>query len=239
MKILLIGGSGLLGSELRKLWKNIEAPSSEKLNIKYLESFEKTKLGVTDYDCIVNLAAIKTEQEVEKYPMTAIHTNIIGSANCAIYAIVNKLRYVFISTDYVYPGKRGNYSETDDLQPSNKYAWTKLAGEASAKLVPNHLIIRTSFYGNEFPYNIAFANKYSSKDYLDVIAPKIMKAIVSNQTGVLNIGSQRRSIAEIARIKRPNTNIECMDESSLIPYDTSMNIDKLTKLERENFNDGI
>lgn len=237
MKLLLIGGSGLLGSELRKLWKNMECPSHEDLKIENYETFKPYSKNY--YDCIVNLVAIKTEKEVRDFPMTSINTNIIGSANCAIFALSNLLRYVFISTDYVYPGKRGNYSETDDLQPANKYAWTKLAGEASAKLVPNHLIIRTSFYGNEFPYDVAFANKYSSKDYLDVIAPKIMKAIVSKQTGVLNIGSKRRSIAEIARIKKPNVSINAIDQSSLIPYDTSMNIDKLTKLEIGNFNNGI
>jgi dTDP-4-dehydrorhamnose reductase len=68
--------------------------------------------------------------------------------------LTRKIRYVYLSTDYIYKGDRGNYKETDTIMPFNLYSWTKLGGETSAVAVKNHLIIRTSF-GGQFKYKKA------------------------------------------------------------------------------------
>ncbi len=85
---------------------------------------------------------------------------------------------VYISTDYVYLGT-GNHAEIDPLYPNNEYAWTKLGGECSTKLVKDHLIIRTSFGPLKFPYKEAFENLWVSKDYINVIAPKLQSMLAA------------------------------------------------------------
>ena len=148
-------------------------------------------------------------RKIEKEPIEGILNNIIGTANVSIQCTKFNSRMVYISTDYVYKGSKGNYSEENEVLPFNMYAWTKLGGECSVKCVPNHLIIRTSFGSDKFPYDIAFENQYTSKDYVSVIAPMIYKAATSDMTGILNIGTQRKSMYEYAIQKNPNiTKIE-------------------------------
>ena len=52
------------------------------------------------------------------------------------------VKLIYFSTNYVYPGVKGNYSENDNLFPVNNYAWSKLGGECSVKLYKNSLIVR-------------------------------------------------------------------------------------------------
>jgi len=191
MKIVVLGGTGLLGKELYKLDPNLIC-SGQDVNIsKYKEVYDY--LNLIQPDTIVNAAAITNSIEIAQNPIPAIEVNIIGAANVAKYCQQYNKRLVYISTDYVYLGT-GNHTEIDPLYPNNEYAWTKLGGECSTRLVNNHLIIRTSFGPLEFPYKKAFENLWVSKDYVDIIAPKILKAIKSNITGVLNIGTERKNM---------------------------------------------
>ena len=53
---------------------------------------------------------------------------------------------VYISTDYVFRGDKGLYREDKArILRSTSYAWSKLGGECAVRLVPRHLIVRTSF----------------------------------------------------------------------------------------------
>ena len=54
------------------------------------------------------------------------------------------IKLIYFSTNYVYPGKRGNYKEEDPLLPVNNYAWSKLGGEAAVQMYSNSLILRVS-----------------------------------------------------------------------------------------------
>ena len=188
----MIGGTGLLGESIKKLDDNIICFGSKKDIFGFEElEFELNKIKPK---IIINAAVIKTEKNKEKL----IDVNIIGSSNVAKYCIKNNIRLIYISTDYVYSGKRGNYKETDELYPHNLYAWTKLAGECSTRLVNNHLIIRTSFGSDVFPYEYAYDNLYISKDYVDIISKMILKVIDISYTGVLNIGTKKKSMFEYA-----------------------------------------
>ena len=219
---MLTGGSGLLGTELRKLDADIIAPSRSQLDI-------RDSVAVLDYiretapDIIIHAAAVTDNREIEADPSNAMNTNITGTANIARACVGTRIRLVYVSTDYVYRGDRGHYQEDDEVLPSNLYAWTKLAGEAAVRGVPNHLVIRTSFGATEFPYPGAFADKWSSKEYVDVIAPEMLEAALSPLTGILNVGGPRRSLYEYAssrnkdvkRIKRQDSIFESPGDTSL------------------------
>lgn len=224
-RVLLFGGSGCLGRELLKLNPQIIAPSRSECNIedysKVLDYISKVKP-----DLIIHAAAETDNRKVEKNAGTAIMTNIVGTAFIAEICLHLNIRMVYLSTDYIYPGDHGNYLETDPIQPFNLYSWTKLGGECSVKAVPNHLIIRTSFGANEFPYNEAFTDKWTSKDYVDRIAPLIYEAALSPLTGVLNLGTERKTLYSHASERKTVKPVKIADTNYFTPYDTSLNLQK-------------
>jgi dTDP-4-dehydrorhamnose reductase len=183
-------------------------------------------------DVIVHAAAVTNNRDIEADPSEALEVNIKGTANLAQACLVSGTRLVYISSDYIYKGDRGDYSESDEVLPSNLYAWTKLAGEAAVRAVANHLIVRTSFGASVFQYPAAFTDKWSSKQYVDEVAPKILKAAVGSATGVLNIGGPRRSLYEYASERNPKVKKISRGEA---PHDatadTSLNLDNWNALE--------
>lgn len=222
-KILLLGGSGLLGTELRKLNFNIISPGHKDLDI---NSFSGGTIAHINPDIIINAAAVKDNRTIEQNPFDAVHTNIIGSAMIAMACYQLGIRYVYLSTDYIYKGDRGNYKETDEILPFNLYSWTKLGGECSARAVKNHLIIRTSFGPRKFEHNQAFMDKWTSKDYVEVIAPMILEAATSPLTGVLNLGTERKTLYDHASKLGQIKGVRLADSSYTSPYDTSFNLQK-------------
>jgi len=203
MKILVTGGSGLLGSELKNINHNIIC-CDRYTDIRDNNIFSK-KLNEEMPDIVIHCAAITDSKYVEQNREEAILVNIVGTANVANWCIYNKRRMIYISTDYVYSGiMKHKHSETDPVKPENLYATTKLGGECSVQLVPNHLIIRTSFGASKFPYDTAFDDLIVSKDYVDVIAPMILNASKSDVIGILNIGTDSKSMYEYAFLRNPN-----------------------------------
>ena len=196
MKIVITGKHGLLSTNLQKINSTIIPLGSNTYNISNRSIIHKLKS--IQPDIIIHSAAITDSVSIKKNPLAAIQTNIIGSAYIAEYCLTHNKRLIYISTDYVYPGEIGDYRETDPVLPHNEYAWSKLGGECSVKLVPNHLIIRTSFGADNYPYEYAWDNLITSKDYVDIITPKIYKASLSNLTGILNIGTEPKSIHNYA-----------------------------------------
>jgi dTDP-4-dehydrorhamnose reductase len=226
MKILILGGTGILGKELKRLDENIMTFGRD-LDITKFDQLEE-RLKIIDPDIIMNCAAIKSEK-VDLDPLKAIDLNIIGSCNVSKYCFENNKRCVYISTDYIYPGIKGNYSETDTVLPVNNYAWTKLAGEVPVRLVKNHLIIRTSFGNSKFDYNVAYDNLYTSKDYVDIIAPKILKTAKSETVGLMNIGTKRKTIFEYAQ-ERNSVDFTSLTESKDFSLDIKLYIENEQKL---------
>ena len=231
MQILLTGGSGLLGTEILKLSANVLAPTRKELDIRDASAIAAFVANAAP-DIILHAAAATNNRNIEAEPSEALDVNIKGTANIARACLGTDIRLVYMSTDYVYKGDRGDYAETDELLPSNLYAWTKLAGEAAVRAVPNHLIIRTSFGASQFEYPQAFADKWSSKDYVDRIATKILKAAHGTVKGVLNIGGPRRTIYDYAVERNPDVNPVTLSGSSLdSPIDTSLNLAKWESLD--------
>lgn len=226
MRILLTGGSGLLGTELKKLDPGILAPSHDELDICDAERVRE-HIAETDPDLVIHAAAETDNRRIEADPAASLETNVIGTANIAKACLGRRTRLVYLSTDYVYRGDRGNYSETDEVLPANLYAWTKLAGEAAVRAVPNHLIIRTSFGSAKFDYPAAFTDKWASKEYVDLIAPQIYDAATGALTGVVNIGGPRRTLFDYARARNPDVaEMRLVDAPTAIPADTSLDLSR-------------
>jgi dTDP-4-dehydrorhamnose reductase len=222
MKILLTGGNGILGSELKKILSidnTIESPKSIQMDIRYYCDVDIT-IETLKPDMIIHCAALKEGRKDD-----LMSTNINGTYN--LVSSFNKHnkkgKFVYISTDYVYPGLTGNYSVNDPVLPINFYAETKLTGEILVKGMQNHLIIRTSFYPKEFPWNHGYVDKFTNKDYVDVIAPLIVDKIISNKTGIINVGTERKSEYELGSRRKQIGKANIID--GFLPVDSSMIIE--------------
>ena len=219
MNTLVLGGTGLLGKALKAIDHELICLGSKDCDITDPSNIYRS---LTKYnpDLIILCAASLNDSE----KLNLIHVNICGSANVSSQCSYHNKRLVYISTDYVYESTLGNYKEFDALLPFNDYAWSKLGGECSVRLVPNHLIIRTSFGSSEFPYEVAYNNKWTSKDYVDIIAPMILQASQSDLQGVINIGTEKKTIFDYASQRNQVKGNPLTDNSS--PRDSSLNLTK-------------
>jgi dTDP-4-dehydrorhamnose reductase len=225
-KYLLTGGSGVLGTELQK-HLDCFAPTRQMLDITDINTFR----GLTQYKYVIHCAAYTDVPGAEVNRQKATEANVIGSKNVIRY--FNHSRVFYISTDYVYAGLTGNYKETDITAPFNFYGFTKLAGESYFN--PNiDLVIRTSFKpATSWKYPAAFDDLYTSADYVDVIAPLIARVIESDATGVINVGTERKSVYDLASrrnaVEKTSANsVQCVK----MPKDVSMNLDRLKKVQQ-------
>lgn len=197
--MLLTGGSGLLGSMLRRLEPHLIAPSHDEMDVcdreGVLAIFQAHRP-----DIVIHAAAIVGARPCEAHPSRSLEVNVGGTLNVAIAAGAVAARLVYISTDYVFDGEAGGYREGDLVNPVNTYGLTKAAGEMIARSVQNALVIRTSFCSsNGWKYPKAFIDQFSSRDTVERIAPQILDAALSPLTGVVHIAGDRRSSYDLAR----------------------------------------
>jgi dTDP-4-dehydrorhamnose reductase len=234
-KIIFTGGSGLLGSEFRKIRPDINYPSSKDFNI---INYAQMKNYVKSNGCelIVHAAAFTSPPLVDKEPLRAIEVNIVGTSNVVKLCIEHNIRLIYISTDYVFKGDKGNYKETDPVYPINKYAWSKLGGECAVRLYDKALIIRTTFGPNVFPYEKAFVDQWTSRESVSIITKLINKLIDKNITGVVHVGGKRKTVFEYARNLNPAQDIGKLslnDVSFNVPSDTSLNCTKYNEIIKQ------
>jgi dTDP-4-dehydrorhamnose reductase len=229
MKIVIFGGTGLLGSEFSILDKDLILLGSADCDISN-ESWVYQKLNQLKPDIVVNAAAQTKSTDIFGKQSEFIDTNIIGSSNISKWCISKNKRLVYISTDYVYDGGGSAWHNEDEpLKPNNHYAMTKLAGEVPVQLVADHCIIRTSFGKPEWDYPRAYDNLWTSKDYVDVIAPMVLKVIKSDYYGIINVGTDRKSIYDYVVQRNPDV----IKHSMINSMDVSMNLDEYKKLFNE------
>lgn len=227
-QIVFTGGSGLLGSEFRKILSNINYPSSKEFNI---TNYDQMKKYVESCGCelIIHAAAFTSPPLIDKDPLKALEINIIGTSNVVKLCMEFDARLIYISTDYVFKGNRGNYKETDSVYPVNKYAWSKLGGECAVMLYDKALIVRTTFGPNVFPYDKAFVDQWTSRDSVSVIARMISELIDKEVTGIIHVGGKRKTVFDYAKDLNPTREIEKLsinDVSFNVPCDTSLNCDR-------------
>jgi dTDP-4-dehydrorhamnose reductase len=235
---LFTGGSGLLGQELEYYFKDDFFPSSAEFNVHDYDGMEKYLTRCNEkIDMIVHLAAETTTKEIETkdyYRRKAIQTNIVGTANIVQLCMDRNIKLIYISTDYVFDGEKGDYVEDDNLNPINKYAWSKLGGEASVRLYDNSLIVRMSFCADRFPYPKAFADQLSTRMPVSQAGFKLKDLINENPSGIRHLFSTKQTIYQLAKNISPNKEIEPISindiEDYKLPKDTSLS----TKYGEEN-----
>tara|TARA_Y100000022_G_scaffold144871_1_gene126560 strand:- start:116 stop:643 length:528 start_codon:yes stop_codon:yes gene_type:complete len=170
------------------------------------------------------------EEDITK----SINLNIIGTANVTKCCYKQNIKLIYFSTNYVYPGVRGNYREKDPLLPVNYYAWSKLGGETSVHLYKNSLILRICMTEKPFVHKKAFKNVRTNFIYHEDVAKILFKLI--NKTGIINVGGKSQSIYDFA--KKENKNIKKTflkkKKNYGIPFNSTMNLNKLKLIIKRN-----
>ncbi|MGJ8724493.1 MAG: SDR family oxidoreductase [Roseibacillus sp.] len=149
MRILLTGTTGKVGGFLARYWQdNHEVISLTRkvvdlTDTNALESF----LQKTDFDLLVNPAAISTPEGCENNPDLANQVNVHAPATMAEVCAHKERPLIHFSTDYVLDGQVSGFKdETADCYPNNIYGKTKLSGEQTVlDRHPAALVARVSW----------------------------------------------------------------------------------------------
>lgn len=145
MKVLLTGGSGQLGRELRTAFEGHEvvAPPQAVLDLRDRDSVLQCITAVGP-DAVVHAGAFTDVDGCEREPDLALRINALGTRHVADGARLVGARVLYVSTDYVFPGDAGRpYDEWDATGPLSAYGRSKLGGER--ELDPGSTVVRTSW----------------------------------------------------------------------------------------------
>ncbi|QLG11511.1 NAD(P)-dependent oxidoreductase [Deinococcus sp. D7000] len=236
MRILLTGGGGRLGTELRSLLPSIVSPSSQDLDVTNPDQVQDVVRREAP-QVIVHAAAYTNVSGAEQEHGKCWAVNVEGTRHIAKASNLVGAKLVHISTDYVFSGESGNYREEDTPGPVvNFYALSKLVAEEAARCAAQHLILRTSFRPREFQYPVAFSDVFTGQDYVDIIAPQIALAVSyahEIHDEILHIVTERKSVYELARRRNSFVREGTRAEAGVtLPGDVSLNTQRWDNLRR-------
>lgn len=274
MKLLIIGASGVLGSRLyddtvKKKWDArgtffsheckgfFCVDMADKSGVhKIFDSFRPDTValcgGITDVDLC------------EEKPGLAEEVNIKGTANVAEKAREYEARLVLVSTDYIFNGDSGPYSEEDRPSPVNIYGRTKLEAENIVReKMEEYLIVRTAqlygrdYRGKNFALKIiknmhhgkevyAADDFYSTPTYAEDLSQSIIELIEKGHQGIFNIAgadfldrySYVNKIADIFNLKKSLINRVMLNDLNLKaarPPKAGLNVSKAEKILDSSF----
>jgi dTDP-4-dehydrorhamnose reductase len=161
MRVLVLGGNGMLGHQLcrvlpermevwatfRELPVRFEFLHADRMigNVTVQDSDHLDDvLDKVKPDAVVNAAGIVKQRDEAKQAVASIQINALFPHQLADLCIQRSIRVIQISTDCVFSGSRGNYSEIDNPDPVDLYGRSKLLGELNR---PGTLTLRTSIVG--------------------------------------------------------------------------------------------
>src|SRR3989338_5152847 len=184
-KILITGGTGRLGTELKKHLAGDYVGSND---LDFTKIIEKK-----DYDLIIHIGAYTDVKKAETDGKEdCFMANVYGTFN--LVQTYKDIPFIYISTEYAN-------------NPIGVYALTKKLGEEIVKMHPKHLIIRTLFKPNPWPFPKAYIDQYTLGDYVDVIAKLLAERVLNWDIKVClleYLGTGRKTMFELAKRTRPD-----------------------------------
>ena len=235
-KIVFSGGSGRFASEFKKIKSNynIYYPDKKKLDVTNIKSIRKYLKQIKP-KYFIHCAALSRPMDIHLRKISqSISTNIIGTSNVVIACSEQNIKLIYFSTNYVYPGIKGDYRETDPVLPINNYAISKLGGECAVQMYKNSLILRVCMTEKPFVHKKAFEDVEMNFMFHEELAKNLLKVI--NKKGIINIGGKKQTVIKFA--KKYNKNIQPISARKMIkknyPLKQSMNVNKYLKIIKKN-----
>lgn len=241
-KVLITGAQGVLGTELGEQLTKYYIPYvgvDLDVDIRDCDAVQRCMLE-SECDIVFHCAAITDVPGCETNKQLAYDVNVTGARNVALAARQCGLFMVSMSTDYVFRGDKvynkdgaeGNYNIDDFLDPINYYSFTKvLAEQAVLDIMEDRCLVpRLSFKRKgPWPYLGAFVDQYTSRDTSDIIANQIVQATFGGFTGIVHLGTRRKTVFDLAQRQSPNVRPISINDIKdvILPKDTSL---KLTEI---------
>ena len=283
MKLLVLGGSGLIGKSLLKLnnekFDIITTYNTKQINMAKILSLkcnlpnDLNKLENTIIskkpDIIVNAMGYSNIDfcETNKEKSYQLHVKI--TEKIAKLATVHNIKTIFLSSDYVFDGKKGNYNESDLPNPINYYGKTKLEAEKIILKQPQNLVFRTSVI-YDWDFRVRFFNYvvnnlknkkeieatydvFNSVTLVDSLIEAIFLAIKKKKSGLFHVVDSNcvnrfefaKSIAKIFKLDNKlikKISIDNIDVIAKRPKNTCLDNSKAKKelgMEFKTLEDGI
>jgi len=228
LRVLVTGASGLLGCNAALSWlgdfevvptygsRSVDLPGAFALDLG--ASGASDVLAATYPDVIVHCAAATDVGRCEREPEWARRANVDATRAAAEAARDSGARLIHISTDAVFDGRTGGYSEDDAPRPVNEYARTKLEAEGVAlETAQKCLVVRTNIFGwspvagrglAEWLFRqlsdgckvTGFADTFFSPVLVNDLAVLLRVLVTNPATGILHVaGRDRMSKYDFAR----------------------------------------
>lgn len=168
MKILILGGSGMMGHRLwinmrkeHEVWVTVRANGAEFAQVpEFPQHYVRPMVDALNFDQVIRAVAsiqpdlvinciglIKQLGHIARDPLFSISLNAMFPHRLSLVCRASKIRLIHISTDCVFSGKKGNYLETDQSDAEDLYGRTKFLGEVAYP--PHCVTLRTSIIGQE------------------------------------------------------------------------------------------
>lgn len=263
MKIFLTGASGLLGGNLFRLLSQSSTidllathhdgtfavpevfSSGKPSHVLDLKNQTDVWNLVSQFqpNVIIHTAAMTESDACEWNREEAYRVNVVATQMLAMLADMFQARLIFISTDLVFDGEKGDYIETDAPNPISYYAETKLIAEESVRTItPNSVILRSSLLLGKSPRGTRsvnerlvadlrahkridlFYDEYRSPIFAQTLSQIIMEFAVgfaSETTGLFHAGGieklSRYELGEkiLVRLKQPTDSLNRVSSDSV------------------------
>ena len=182
MRILILGGSGMLGHRLwlnlsqhHETWITVRGESTHLPDIpEFPKQFIRTNVDALIFDEVVRALAsiqpdlvinciglIKQHGHLAKDPIFSISLNALLPHRISLICRTAKVRMIHISTDCVFSGRKGNYVEADHSDAEDLYGRTKFLGEVAYP--PHTITLRTSIIGRELKSRLGLIEWFLSQ----------------------------------------------------------------------------
>ena len=238
MKIAIIGSNGFLGTKATEiLSKNYQLVIAGRSNDGEFQLDATNKDQIRDFllkhqpDIVLDTVALTSSTQCENNPKLAADLNYLTAKNISEVCQKIGAYMVFISSTYLFDGKKGNYKETDETKPINEYARTKIMAEKEVLKNPKSLILRVDvMYGyngknkkkggfdmilSGNPIKLRQPDQLRQPIFVDDVPRIMIELIRKNQTGIFHLAGPNR-ITMIDFLK----NLESIfRENSLISID--------------------
>lgn len=240
MSILLLGGTGRLGSALLNILPNTYAPTRQELDIADTGALI-SYIADNCPDIIINCAAITDLNRCEMYPSICFDTNTSPIINMTDICNERAIKLIQISTNYVFPSSRDPYvNTTEHCRPISVYGWSKYVAEEY--IVRNYYcysIVRVSNLFGGMSKTPCFADKIIRKavggstlevtntltnpTYVPQIPPVIKKMITDDvPNGILHIVGGLTTYYEFAKYLIRNIDVPIVE----VDYESSIYRDR-------------
>lgn len=255
-KILILGSTGQLGRAFLKLMPNALHASRDLKSPNFVDfqdpSSIYTLLDRLGPEIIVNVAAMTGVDECENMKPQALQVNGYSVKVLTEWARKLGSRLIHISTDYIFDGSIGNYSESSYPNPLNYYGLSKLIGDTFANSYSKSLIVRTSGlygYSKNFPrfvyeqlksgLRINAIKGFYSPIHANNLARAIVELINRKIYGIINVAGDRASRLDLSLRISEEFNFDrslCTEKDKMAsmiarrPFDSSLDISKAKNL---------